>query len=515
MYDENLRKNRIYNSSRMFIISVFYMIVSTIVPFIVRTLMIYYLGDVYAGINSVLVSIISLLSMTDLGLGTAIVFFLYEPVARKDKTTIQSYLNVLRKAYYYIGITILIIGFLLTPFLSFLVGNDVPEDVNIYIIFIVYVVSIVIPYMYYPEIQCYVFAMQRGDVINATNFISNILAYIMQIIAIVYIHSFSAYFISLFIQTLLNCGFRRIVKSKFCSEIVPDGKLDLRSSNALKKKVVALLGHQMDEKFIASVDNLVLSHFCGLVVVTVYGNYMYVVSAVFLILSSVFDSISASMGNAIVTETKESNYARFNTVLWMNGMLVVWVCACLICMYQPFMTIWMSDRLLPVSTMLLFVLYFFVIQIRRTVLTFKNVSGMWWEDRYKPYVSMIVNLLMDIVLVKNIGVNGALISSIICIAFIEIPWEANVLCRELFEKNVFRYLIKVLSFLGIAIINSGVVYILSINIFRTTGIFGLIVRGIFASIISIFTIFVVYHKSVEMKAWKGTLKLILKNFNLE
>lgn len=510
MYDENLRNNRIYNSSRMFIISVFYMIVSTIVPFVVRTLMIYYLGDVYAGINSVLVSIISLLSMTDLGLGTAIVFFLYDPVAKSDKAMIQAYLNVLRKAYCYIGITILIIGLLLTPFLSFFVGSDIPNDVNIYVIFIVYVVSIVIPYMYYPEIQSYVFAIQRGDVINAANFISNIVAYMIQILAIVCIRSFSVYFIALFIQTLLNCCFRRIIKSKFCSEIVPDGKLDLRSSDALKKKVVALLGHQMDEKFIASIDNLVLSHFCGLVVVTVYGNYMYVVSAVFLILSSVFDSISASMGNAIVTETKESNYVRFNTILWMNGMLVVWVCACLACMYQPFMTMWMVDRLFPVSTMALFVLYFFIIQIRRTVLTFKNVSGMWWEDRYKPYVSMVVNLLMDIILVKHIGVNGALISSIMCIAFIEIPWEANVLCSGLFEKNVFRYLIKVLSYLSLAIINSGVVYILSLNIFRTTDIVGLIFRGVFASIISTSIIFVVYHNSNEMKAWKGTLKLILK-----
>ena len=452
-YDNNLIAHRKKNALRMTLTGFVYVVVSILCPFIIRSMMIYIMGYEYAGLNTVLYSIISMLNMTELGLGSVIVYFLYDPVARGDIKRIGAYLRVLKKVYGYIAAIVSLIGICVIPFIKYIVGVDVPADSHVYASYLLFLVSTIVLYLGMPEADILFNAYQRGDIVNYIKLLSALLAYTLQIIAIVVFRSFVMYFCAILLQSLFVVFLRYYSKKKYFPQISSVGDISSEEKRDIRKRVLSVFGHQMDETLISSMDNLILSFFCGLSVVTTYGNYMYVVSALGMFLAVLFNALTVTVGNAIVTESKESNYIRFKKVLGINSALVIWIFVCMSNLYTE-LTAWMGDKLLPFRTMFLFCIYFFVMQIRKSVISFKNANGMWWEDRYKPYLSMIVNIILDIILVRFAGIEGALLSSILCIVFIEIPWESKVLIRDYFNQSLGYYYVKLLEGLLLCVAGS-------------------------------------------------------------
>ena len=509
-YVSELRDNRINNTAKVAFSNVCGVILSAFGPFLVRTLMIYHLGDEYAGLNSLYVSVISVLNMAELGFADVILFFLYEPMAKGDIEKTEHYLNVLRKIYRYVGIAVFSIGLIITPFLPMLIKTGIPENSNIYISFIVFLIAVVIQYLIVPEIVALVNAAQKGYLTSVANIAGNVVVYLLQVIAIIVFHSFLLYYVAIIIQALFVTLLRWIIKRKYFSGISLQGNIDPEEKKGVKKRLLSLLGHQMDDKFITSIDSIVLSSILGLTVVTVYGNYMYIVSAVSMFLVVIIGSLTASIGNALVTENVNDNYVRFRAILWLNGMLVAWSMGCIFCMSQPFMRMWMGEgRLLPTSSVVLFCLYYYVSQIRRTVVVFKNAGGMWWEDRFKPYVSMAVNLVVDIVLVMVIGIDGALLSSIICILFIEIPWEGKVLLKGYFGRSVWGYLKAVGIYFLFGALITGIMYLICECFLPGKGFLSILFRGMLVTAAFVFATILVYGKSESFKTWIDSVRILI------
>ena len=122
--NNDLNNNRIKNSFRIVVVSVIQTIFVSVVPFLIRSLMITNLGENYAGLNSVLVSIMSVINLTEFGLSGAIVYFLYEPLAMNDKSKVEAYLAFIKKIYAYTAAITFVIGLLLIPFLPLLSAKD-------------------------------------------------------------------------------------------------------------------------------------------------------------------------------------------------------------------------------------------------------------------------------------------------------------------------------------------------------------------------------------------------------
>jgi hypothetical protein len=505
-----LKKDRIKSSARIVAISVVQTIIVSIVPFIIRSLMILRMGETYAGLNSVLVSIMSVLNMTELGLSGAIVFFLYEPISNGDYKKVEAYLALIRKIYLYLALIIFIVGTAIAPFLPFVVNKDSVHNHDLFISYFAYLVAICISYCLSPEVSMLANASLRGDVDKAINLLSCLVAYILEIVAILVYRSFILYYVALIVQSVFAGILRCHIKRKYYEEFSPSGVLQDGEKKELKKRVIALLGHQMNDKFISSIDFVVLSSFVGLSTVARYGNYMYVVYAVSLAMLTVFSSLTASIGNAFVTEDTASNYTRFRTMLWLDGILTAWFCICMASMYQPFMKIWVGDFLFPYHTVLLFCIYCFCLQIRQTVVLFKNACGMWWEDRLKPYISMAVNLFLDIILVIICGVDGALLSTILCLSFIEIPWEANVIYKGYFKMKTTDYYRSVLSFFALtAIVSAIAIYLCDIT-FVHINILNLLGRGVMCTILFGIVVLLLFHKNEYFIIWVNSILSLRK-----
>ncbi len=508
-YLSEYKDNRIVNSARTGIVSLINMVVVTLGPFVLRTLMIRYLGDAYAGLNSVLVSIMSMISLAELGFASAIVYFLYEPIANGDRQRVEAYLNVLRYVYRIIGTVMIVLGIVISFFLNFIITDEVPNDVNLMAVYFIYLFCVTIQYYIHPDVLSIATASQRGDLVNIIYIAAHLVAYIFQIVAIVVFRSFMLYFVAFLGRTLTVIILKYYIKHRYFPDVNPHGKISPEELTRLKTHVIPLIGHQMDDKFLNNIDSVIVSYFLGLTMVSIYGNYMYVVTAVTMLVNTVFDALLASIGNAMVTESRESNLVRFKAVFWMNGMVAILATACMTCMYQPFMVIWVGEgRLLPLHTVFLFCIYYFVRQIRTTILMFKNANGMWREDRYKPYVSMIVNLIVDIILVLFIGIDGALISSILCVCFIEIPWENSVFFRCYFECGSGVYLRRNIEYLSLAVLLSAICFLICNSISIQSSILKLFIGGGVSVLICVGFELLIYRHSDELKTWRDALAIL-------
>ena len=144
-----MKIQRSKNAKRNIIYGTINRLTSLIFPFIIRTVMIYYMGVEYVGLGGLFSSILSFLSLAELGIGTALVYSMYKPIATDDVDSICALLKLYRKLYFIIGCIIFSVGLALAPFLRFIISQDVPDDVNIYILYLIYLLNTVISYWFF------------------------------------------------------------------------------------------------------------------------------------------------------------------------------------------------------------------------------------------------------------------------------------------------------------------------------------------------------------------------------
>ena len=139
-------------------------IITLLMPFITRTVLIKVLGAEYLGLSSLFTSILGLLSLAELGVSNAIISTMYKPIADNDKETICALVAFYRKAYYAIGTIITIVGIAIIPFINKLISGDVPTDINIYILYFIYLFNTAVSYFLFAYKNCLFLAHQRNDI---------------------------------------------------------------------------------------------------------------------------------------------------------------------------------------------------------------------------------------------------------------------------------------------------------------------------------------------------------------
>ena len=161
-----MRLAKTKNAVRNIFFGAVFKIITLLGPFIIRTMILWIMGSEYIGLNSLFTSILSFLSLAELGVGSALVYSMYKPIAEDDQDMICALLNLYRKMYRIIGMIILGVGLLLLPFLNKLVKGEAPADVNLYILYLIYLFNTVISYVMFAYKQSLLTAFQRSDIIS-------------------------------------------------------------------------------------------------------------------------------------------------------------------------------------------------------------------------------------------------------------------------------------------------------------------------------------------------------------
>lgn len=435
-----MNRSRVQNAKRNFSFGVINRVLSIVIPFIARTVIIKFLGEEYLGLNTLFTSILQVLSITELGFSSAISASMYTPLAMGDTKKVSALLKLYRDIYKVIGVSILILSACLLPFLPRFISGEVPAGVNIYVLFSIYILNTSCSYMLFAYNITLLNANQRSDITERIGSTTKLVTGILQIGAIVFYKSIMLYVLLTLICSLSYNIYCNIVAKRMYPQYRCEGKVDKSEQQKIKKNIFSLALQKFGNAVSVSIDSIIISSFLGLNLVAIYGNYNYIISSVTMFISLFFGAISAGIGNSVALETKEKNFRNFNEIVFANSWLIGWSSCCFICLSQRFMKIWLGDEfLLSLDVLICIVMCFYINQIRLTTKTYKNATGIWWQDRFRPIVGCVVNLALNIVLVKTIGISGVVISTIISYLVVEIPWETRVLFRDYFEVSPMRY----------------------------------------------------------------------------
>lgn len=500
-----MKLERTRNSERNIIFGTINRLLAYVIPFVIRTLLIRILGTEYLGLNSLFTSVLQVLSLTELGFGTAIVYSMYQSVADDDIQQINKLLNFYRKIYFYVGIIILIVGCILIPFLPYLVDGTIPDGINLTLVYIVYLLNTVASYIFFAYKRSVFGAYQRLDIDDNISSILHLLIYPAEAVILIVTKNYYLFILMTPVMTVFQNFICSVVVDRRYPQIKAKGELSKEDRNELINKTKNLFVHRVGNTLSTSFDSIIVSSVFGLSMLAIYSNYNYVITVIIGFMTIAYGGVTAGIGNSLITETKEHNKQLFKRLDFMNSWVVIFCTTCLVCLYQPFMHIWVGDEnSLDIVSAILFSTFFYIFTSRKIVLTYKDAAGLWEPDRLKPIVGGIVNLVLNIVLSHFIGVNGVIISTIISYLFIEIPWENHVFFRRVFHESERWYYVKHFGYTVSCIAVVGVTYFICHRLERGNLISFLEQIAVCAVVPNVL-FFLLYRRSVEMEFLKEWL----------
>lgn len=436
-----MKFNRTKNSVRNIIWGFVNKIIVLLFPFIIKTIIIQKLGSEYLGINSLFTSILQVLSLTELGFSSAIVFSLYKPIAENDTDKICALMNVYKKIYRIIGTIILLLGLIILPFINKMINGEYPQDINIYYIYLIQLFNTVVTYYLFAYKNALLIAHQRNDITSNINSVISIIQYSLQICVLIIFKSYYLFMIIISITTILNNITIGIIANKKYPKYVCRGHIDEQTKGDIKQRVNGLIINKICQTTRNSLDSIFLSAFLGLNIVAIYNNYYSILNSIIIILGIISTAILSSIGNSIVVEDVKKNYKdlrKFNFIyMWIAG----WATICLLCLYQPFMNIWMGEEyMFPFSIVILFCIYFYALEMGVIRGAYSDAVGLWWENRYRAIIETISNIILNWILGKIWGVYGIIFGTLISLLIINFGFGSQILYKYYFKtENVVQY----------------------------------------------------------------------------
>ncbi|MCM1191192.1 MAG: oligosaccharide flippase family protein [Butyrivibrio sp.] len=437
---------RILNTKRNLIWGGISQVITIVLPFFTRMVLLNTLGIGYDGLGSLFKSVLGVLNFAELGVGSAIVYNMYRPIAANDREKVCALLKLYRKLYLWIGFVVLILGLLILPFLKILIKGDVPGEIDIRFLFLFYVVELLVGYSTFAYRGSVFTAHQRVDITSKIKLIVELFKNIIQILALVITGNYYIYTAVLSLAAALNCVLTYAESRKKYPEYVCRGELGKDELGEIKKNVKGLIFQKIGNVVLQSADTIVISGFLGLAVLGVYNGYWMVILGLTGFINIIHQALVPSVGNSIVMESKEKNYTDFLRFQFIYTWFLGWCSVCLVCLIQPFIELWQGkENMLSNNMALMFGIFLFIHHAGDVSGSYKTAAGIWWQGRIVPLLSAIMNLIINIILVQIIGLYGILLSTILCIGFINIPLGGWILFQCYFRdmKKWRRYLYDV------------------------------------------------------------------------
>lgn len=505
MSNNTRTKNSIINSSY----AVLNKIATVILSFIVRTIFIKVLTSEYLGINGLFSNIITMLSLADLGIGIAIPYTLYKPLAENNQLKIKVLMKLYGKIYNIIGIIVLVIGISITPFLHFFI-KEMPGIENLNGVYILFVINTAISYFFSYK-KLLLDSDQRGYIANKIVMYVTICISILQILVLYFTRNYITYLLigilSVFLQNLLislKCNkeypyIKQKTKEKISGE-------DIKQ---LKQNVSSLLIYRIGIVLLNGTDNLIISKMIGIIEVGVYSNYLMITNALSTIISQIFTAITSSIGNMVIEASGDKSEEILKKLQFLDFWLYSICSLCIFVGINYFIRLWIGEEyVLPNATAFMISLNFYIYGMQSVISSFRDAYGLFAQGKYRPIVMVIVNLVLSIALARYLGVLGVVIGTVVSRLFVIGIWDPIVVYRFGIKKSVKFYFVRYYKYLFLFIALSVMAFILmgQLNIadFISWGIL-MFVLFIVSNIIYI----IIFHNKEEFKYFYKVVKNII------
>lgn len=475
-----------------------YLIIN-LLKFIVRMVFIRTLPIEYLGVNGLFTNVLAMLSLAELGIGPAIVYSLYKPLAYGDKSTVKAIMHLFKKVYIAIGGVILLLGLMLYPWLdSFIKDGQTVPDVHYY--YLVFLLNTVVSYLWTYK-RSLLIAGQKQYVVNIYQAAVQVLIAILQIIFLIIFGNYWCFIILMLLGTVLeNFSIARKSDKEYPYLKESADKLNDDIKQQIVKNTKAMICHKIGGMVVFSSSNLVLSKFAGLAAVGLYSNYYMVIAALNNFAGKFFEAITASIGNLMVVEEGRKKIKAFKFIEFITALQAA-ICFCgLYVLFNPFVTLWVGrEYLFDEAVVAAMAFSFYLTYMRKAVCMFKDAAGLYWNDRYKPLAESIINLMASIYLTIHYGVIGVVIGGIISTLLTCFWIEPYVLFNNGVDIKLKDYYIDYFKFTVVAFAGTFISKLLYINLFAKVSLINFIV-GIFICVCVILALwFVVFRNREEMQ----------------
>ena len=469
------------------------------------------LNNEYLGVNGLFTNVLTILSFAELGIGTAIIFNMYKPVAEHDNEKIKSLMQLYKKTYTIIGIVIFLLGICVIPFMDLLVKEIPNIKENINFIYILFLTNTTVSYFFTYK-KSIISANQKQSVINNIDSIFYLFRSSLLIIFLLLTRNFIVYLVIDILCTLSE----NIIMSKKADKMYPFlkdkniKKLSKDESKGIFKNVKSLVIYKFGSVVMNGTDNILISMLIGVGMVGYCSNYILIIGSIKSIISSALNGITASIGNLnAVGETKQKEMV-FYQITFINYIIYSLCAVIFIVLLNPFISIWLGvDNVLDMPVSIALSISFFIEGLRNSGYTYRITLGLFEKGKITPYIGAITNILFSIILCKIFGVAGIFIGT--CLAqlfsyswidpYLIHKYEFKTSCIKYF-KNYFIYFI---SFSIICIISIIITNMITIN-----NIYGILIKGIIAFLICNLMNIIIFYRCSEFTQVKNRLVALLK-----
>ena len=419
---------------------VLYRLSGMLIPFVCKATIIRNFGVNYLGLSSLFASIISTLNLAELGFGSAVVFFMYKEIAEENAEKICTLLNYFKRVYRIVGTVILTLGLALMPFLKYLIKKDIPDDINIYVIYLLTLSATAISYFLFAYKNSIITAFQKESVLYKIKAAVLFTESLAQIFAILVLRDYYCYIAITILAAAANNVLANYYVRTHYPQYRPNGKLTKEERRAIGEKIKGLLCYKVGGVIVNSADSIVISAFLGLTISGVYGNYYYVLNLLFGLLAVYNASFRAGLGNSYVTETVEKNYRTFQQLQFMQSWGIGFCTISLFCLYQDFIALYAGEQnVLDIGIACCMSIYLYCWKLQDVVHVFKEAFGYWTKDRFRPLIGALVNLTLNIILIQFIGLYGVVLATVLQAVTIDLIWAPKALFEEYFQKSRKEY----------------------------------------------------------------------------
>lgn len=505
-----MSSERVEKASKSFAWMVVSLVIVSVIPFIMRTIMLKFLGDEYVGLNSLFTSILQVLSISELGINDAIIFYLYKPMAERNERKVREILGLYKNAYRIIGLIVFVVAIIFVPFLPKIIKGDLPSDVNMYVLYFVYITDLLISYFY--KNYCLSIFQTNQSLYHRykSESIIWIITYAFQILFIVTFRNYYGYVLMIPVATLMINTATWLLSKKYYPDYYPEGKPDKSFFGDFWKKVSAMALMKFRDVFRFSLDSIVISGFLGIIMLAKYSNYYIIFSVCVMFMNLFSKAMLQSLGNSVASESIESNRGAIKMYSFLLQLVILVISACFVCLCNIFITCWIGEEYtFPLRTVILFAISFYLLHISSVSGLIRNSTGIWTVGKWIPFAETIVNLVCDIVLVQYFEQDGVIIGTIISLALINIPFETNVVFREYFKEKPFKVLG---DYLLNGVVAAGIIYVC----YRVTGLFmpeagivAFVVKGVVCVALSVGLFALVHIRDSRLKDLVGIFRGLL------
>ena len=487
--------------------------VNTILGLVCRMVFTRTLAADYLGVNGLFTNILTMLSLAELGIGSAIVYALYKPLAENDRNKVASLVSFYGKCYRIIGCVVAISGLVLIPFLDFLIHEPPAIKENLYILYLLYLFNTASTYFFSYRASLLT-AAQQNYLVTGLNYVITIAQSAIQMVLLVVTRNYMAY---LLVQTLgtfiYNVIISNIAKKKYPYITNNDIKpLEKSEKMGLIRNVKALVVIKLSGMLVNNTDNMIITYFKGLITVGYASNYTLISGTINSLLNQIFMGINASVGNYNALESGEQKKSLFDSINLANFWLFGWA-AIGICVVSSDIVGLMFGSKYVMSWDIPFILAlnFYVLGMQSAVWTYKNTLGLFRPGRYLLLFTAALNLTFSIWLGNMWGLFGIYLATVIARLLTNVWYDPYAVFKYGFRMTVWSYYQKYILYFVTLFAVGGLCYWICAQ-FYFTAIITLVLKILTCTVIPNLCFYLLFRNRSEFQYLRNKVLSILGKF---